>query len=91
LGINELLEYLRRLRTEDPSYVKGEVLGSITTEPPKYLIEAYNIFVNTNLNDPKLFRNTYRLELECIEWLSKLMHGNGYRLLTYGGGESNLI
>lgn len=90
LSVEELLEFLRRLRSEDPSYVGGEVLGSMSTEPPKYLLEAYNIFVNTNLNDPVLFRNTYRLELECVEWLSKLMYGSGYGLLTYGGTESNL-
>lgn len=87
---DEVIKVLMRLRDAEPSYVKGEVLGSMTVDPPQYLIEAFKIFINTNLNDPKLFRITYELEVECIKWLSSLMYGRGYGLLTYGGSESNL-
>ncbi|MCS7108943.1 MAG: tyrosine decarboxylase MfnA [Sulfolobales archaeon] len=90
LNPGDVIETLKRLRSEDPSYSSGEVLGSMTIEAPQYLVEAFNIFMNTNLNDPKLFKVTHQLEVECINWLSKLMHGGGYGLLTYGGSESNL-
>ncbi len=86
----DVIEFLRRLREGEPSYVGGEVLGSMTVDAPQNLVEAFNIFINTNLNDPKLFKATYELERECIRWLSELMHGSGYGLLTYGGSESNL-
>ncbi len=87
---DEVLEELRRLRLSDPSYLDGEVLGSMSTEAPQYLVKAYELFINTNLNDPKLFKNTYMLERECISWLSNLFHGSGYGFLTYGGSESNI-
>lgn len=87
---DEVINALRKLRDMEPSYFKGEVLGSMTIDPPQYLVEAFKIFINTNLNDPKLFRITHELEVECIKWLSNLMHGDGYGLLTYGGSESNL-
>lgn len=87
---DDVIKMLRKLRSEEPSYEVGEVLGSMTIEAPHYLVEAFKTFINTNLNDPKLFKITYGLEVECINWLSRLMHGNGYGLLTYGGSESNL-
>lgn len=90
MDVTEIIETLRRLREGEPSYVRGEVLGSMTVDAPNYLVEAFKIFINTNLNDPKLFKITYELERACIKWLSEIMHGGGYGLLTYGGSESNL-
>lgn len=90
MSTTDIIEVLEKLREEEPSYVRGEVLGSMTVDAPNYLVEAFKIFINTNLNDPKLFKTTYELERTCIKWLSELMHGGGYGLLTYGGSESNL-
>ncbi len=85
-----MIESLRRLRSEDPSYSEGEVLGSMTVDPPEYLLEAFKIFANTNLNDPEMFRVTRSLEVESVRWLSKLFYGYGHGFLTYGGTESNI-
>lgn len=85
-----VIEVLRKLRSEDPSYSKGEVLGSMTIDPPEYLLEAFKVFANTNLNDPKLFQVARSLEEESVRWLSKLLYGEGYGFLTYGGTESNI-
>lgn len=85
-----MIESLRRLRSEDPSYSEGEVLGSMTVDPPEYLLEAFKIFANTNLNDPEMFRVTHSLEVESVRWLSKLFYGYGHGFLTYGGTESNI-
>ncbi len=90
LSPDDVVKMLKVLRDMEPSYAKGEILGSMTVDPPQYLVEAFKTFINTNLNDLKLFRAAYELEVECIKWLSSLMHGDGYGLLTYGGSESNL-
>jgi tyrosine decarboxylase/aspartate 1-decarboxylase len=85
-----IVEVLRKLRGRDPSYSRGEVLGSMTVEPPDYLLEAFKVFANTNLNDPELFRVARSLEEESVRWLSELLYGRGYGFLTYGGTESNI-
>lgn len=86
----EVLKTLMKMRAADPDYNRGEVLGSMTVKPLECLVKAYEIFVDTNINDPTLFAMAYRLERESIEWLSRLFHGGGHGLLTYGGTESNL-
>lgn len=86
----EVLKWLKEIRRSDPSYVDGEVLGSMTTEPTWYSVEAFRIFINTNLNDPVLFRETYRLERDVVSRVSKLFHGGGFGVVTYGGTESNI-
>ena len=86
----DVLRVLKEFRDMEPSYVKGEVLGSMTTEPPWFAVEAFKMFINTNLNDTVLFRGTYSLERECIREISKLFSGSGYGFLTYGGTESNI-
>jgi tyrosine decarboxylase/aspartate 1-decarboxylase len=86
----QVVELLKRLREADPSYSRGEVLGSMTVDPPGYLLEAFKVFANTNLNDPKLFGTAHFLEVESVGWLSRLFYGEGHGFLTYGGTESNI-
>jgi len=86
----DVLRVLKEFRDMEPSYVKGEVLGSMTTEPPWFAVEAFKIFINTNLNDTELFRGAYSLERDCIREISKLFDGSGYGFLTYSGTESNI-
>ena len=85
-----VLEYLSRIRSLEPSYVRGEVLGSMTTEPVWYSVEAFKIFINTNINDPSLFTWTSWLERDVVKKISTLFNGRGYGLVTYGGTESNI-
>lgn len=86
----DALRELKKLREKEPSYLRGEVLGSMTTEPLWFAVEAFKMFINTNLNDIELFRGTYSLERDCIKEISKLFSGSGYGFLTYGGTESNI-
>ncbi|MCD6428712.1 MAG: tyrosine decarboxylase MfnA [Desulfurococcales archaeon] len=86
----DVLRALKEFREMEPSYVRGEVLGSMTTEPPWFAVEAFKIFINTNLNDTELFSGTYSLERDCVRELSRLFGGVGFGFLTYGGTESNI-
>ncbi|RLG86858.1 MAG: tyrosine decarboxylase MfnA [Thermoprotei archaeon] len=90
----EPLSVIRSLverRTKDPNYIKGEVLGSMITQPSEIAIEAYKIFIDTNLNDPLLFPETAKLEYEVIRMVSTLLKNpKPLGLITYGGSESNI-
>lgn len=86
-----LLRHLAELRRLDPSYSKGEVLGSMITEPPQPVIEAFKVFADTNLNDPLLFSQAAALEREVVEYFSAYFRSpSSSGFITSGGSESNL-
>ena len=88
---SEILEYLKRLRDMEPSFSKGEIFSTMITKPHPIVVEAFKIFIDTNLNDPILFKQIHKLEGEVIEFFSKYFNSktpSGF--ITTGGSESNI-
>lgn len=77
----------------DHSFARGEILGSMCTQPHPLALEAHGLFAETNLGDPGHFPGARRLEREVLEDVRVLLHGPraaAGRLLT-GGTEANLF
>ena len=86
-----IIRSLIERRAKDPNYLKGEILGSMTTQPSEIAIEAYKIFINTDLNDPVLFTEAAKLEYEVIKMMSNLLKASkSLGSITYGDTESNI-
>lgn len=90
-GLSEesLFSFLSSKKGEDLGYRK--VLNSMCTIPHPVAVKAHNMFIETNLGDPGLFRGTASLEALLIERVGSLFHhpeAGGYA--TSGGTESNI-
>ncbi|RLI93043.1 MAG: tyrosine decarboxylase MfnA [Candidatus Altiarchaeales archaeon] len=88
----EIIDKLRRMRSEDQSYTDGRILSSVSTKPLNVAIKAYEIFSDTNALDTHVFRSVERLERDIIEWFGKLLKNRktaGY--ITTGGTEANIV
>jgi len=88
---NEVLEYLKILRNMEPSFSRGEIFSTMITKPHPIVVEAFKIFIDTNLNDPILFKQTHKLGGEVVEFFSKYFNSKtpcGF--ITTGGSESNI-
>ena len=53
----------------DMKYSSGRILGSMCTKPDPVGLEAYKMFIETNLGDPGLFKGTALMEQEVINSL----------------------
>ena len=58
----------------DMKYSSGRILGSMCTKPDPVGLEAYKMFIETNLGDPGLFKGTALMEQEVINSLGNLLH-----------------
>ena len=88
----EILNKLKRLRSQDTDFSKGRVFSAVSTIPPDVSLEAFKIFADTNALDEHLFSTTRKIEAECISWLGNLLHNPkaaGY--VTTGGTEANMF
>lgn len=86
-------EALARARSEDLDFARGEILGSMCTEPHEVAQAAYGQFLPTNLGDPAHFPGTARLEREVLADVAVLAGSKAAgaaRLLT-GGTEANVL
>lgn len=84
---------LKAARGEDLRFDRGEVLGSMCTQPHPVAAQAYADFLPTNLGDPAHFPGAARLEREALEDVARLLHAPPEaqgRYLT-GGTEANLL
>ncbi len=52
---DEILKKLKKYHEKDFSFSKGQILGSMCTQPLPIAKKAYNMFLETNIGDPKLF------------------------------------
>ncbi len=89
--MRDILNELEKIREKDAKY--KQILGSMCTPPHKIAIEAYKMFIETNLGDYELFKGTKELEEKAIEWIANLFHAppTYAGLLTSGGTESNIV
>ena len=88
----ELFEKLDSFHQMDMTYDSGRILGSMCTKPDAIALEAYKMFIETNLGDGGLFKGTSMMENEVISMLSGLLHSDtacGH--IVTGGTEANIM
>jgi tyrosine decarboxylase/aspartate 1-decarboxylase len=88
----QVFEKLREYKKKDLTYQSGRIMGSMCTLPHPLAVEAYNLFLESNLGDPGLFPGNQALEDETITMLGGLL-GNRqvYGHIITGGTEANLM
>ncbi len=89
---NEVFKTLRNFKEQDMTHRSGRILGSMCTCPHEVGVEAYCMFLESNLGDPGLFQGTKAMEDEVIAMLGNLMgkkdvHGH----IITGGTEANIM
>ena len=88
----DIFENLKKFQNMDMSYESGRILSSMCTKPDPIAMEAYKMFIETNLGDPGLFPGTALMETEVIEMLGQLLHlENPSGHLVTGGTEANIM
>jgi tyrosine decarboxylase / aspartate 1-decarboxylase len=85
----ELFSFLSQKRGEDTGH--DFILSSMCTVPHPVAVKAHNLFMETNLGDPGLFKGTADLEQELVSRFGTLFHAPGaHGYATSGGTESNI-
>lgn len=88
----DIFESLKEFQEMDMSYESGRILSSMCTKPDPIAMEAYKMFIETNLGDPGLFPGTALLESEVIEMLGHILHlDNAAGHMVTGGTEANIM
>ena len=88
---DEVLDYLRKLSSDEPRLGDKRSLGPMMSRPLDVALTAFVEFIDRNLNDPVRFRITNSLAEEVISVMNDLLsNAGGSGLITYGGSESNL-
>ncbi len=87
---NVLADLYERFMRE-PKHLVDRIIGSMTTRPHPLGVEAYELFMFSNANDPLVFRETARLEKEVVEMLGEILGGKNVEgIITSGGTEANI-
>ncbi len=85
----DVLKELEEFRKKDIPYTR--VLGSMCTTPHPIAIRAHEMFIETNLGDPGIFRGTFELERKLVRLLGEILHNpNACGYVTSGGTEGNI-
>jgi tyrosine decarboxylase / aspartate 1-decarboxylase len=89
---DEVIKALREYKKRDLTYQSGRILGSMCTCPHPVALEAYSMFLESNLGDPGLFPGTKDLEDEVISILGDMLGKPDVQghIIT-GGTEANLM
>ena len=88
----EVFEKLKEFKKKDMTHRSGKILGSMCTCPHPVGLKAYQMFLESNLGDPGLFKGTKDMEDEVISMLGDLLgkrdiHGH----IITGGTEANIM
>lgn len=87
-----VFDKLKEYQKMDLNYESGRILGSMCTKPDPIGMEAYKMFIETNLGDSGLFKGTSLMEQEVIKSLGELLHlPNASGHIVTGGTEANLM
>lgn len=88
----DVLAELRALRARDVAFASGRVLGSMCTAPHPLAVQAYQLFLETNLGDPAWCAGAREAEQRALAAILGLLHGppGAAALLVSGGAEANL-
>jgi len=89
---DRVLELLRNFKKKDMTHGSGRILGSMCTCPHEVGVEAYRMFLESNLGDPGLFQGTKAMEEEVIAMLGELLGKNDiHGHIITGGTEANIM
>jgi len=88
----EVFERLKEFKKRDMTHRSGKILGSMCTCPHPVGLKAYQMFLESNLGDPGLFKGTKDMEDEVMVMLGDLLgkrdiHGH----IITGGTEANIM
>jgi tyrosine decarboxylase / aspartate 1-decarboxylase len=88
----EVFDNLKEFKKQDMNYRSGRILGSMCTCPHPVGVEAYTMFLESNLGDPGLFKGTKAMEDEVITMLGELLGKKDVcgHIIT-GGTEANIM
>ena len=89
---DEILKKLKKYHEKDFSFSKGQILGSMCTQPISIAKKAYTMFLETNIGDPKLFPGSKEIEEKYLFFLKKLLNApdKSHGVIGSGGTESNI-
>jgi tyrosine decarboxylase/aspartate 1-decarboxylase len=89
---DKILEKLRKYYKKDFSFSRGDILGSMCTQPLDVAKKAYMMFLETNLGDPLLFPGSKEIEKKYIDFLKELLNApnKSEGIIGSGGTESNI-
>lgn len=88
----DVLAELRALRARDVPFASGRVLGSMCTAPHPVAVEAYRLFLETNLGDPAWCAGAREAESQALKAMLGLLRAPAQAgaLFVSGGAEANL-
>lgn len=88
----EIFDELHQFKTRDMTHRSGKILGSMCTCPHPIGLNAYKMFLESNLGDPGLFKGTQAMEDEVISSLGELLgEKDVYGHIITGGTEANIM
>lgn len=88
----EIFDELHQFKTRDMTHRSGKILGSMCTCPHPIGLNAYKMFLESNLGDPGLFKGTQAMENEVISSLGELLgETDVYGHIITGGTEANIM
>ncbi len=90
--IDKIQKKLKKYHEKDFSFSKGQILGSMCTQPLPIAKIAYEMFLETNIGDPKLFPGSKEIEKKYLIFLKKLLNApeKSQGIIGSGGTESNI-
>ena len=88
----KIIKKLKKYHEKDFSFSKGQILGSMCTQPISIAKKAYTMFLETNIGDPKLFPGSKEIEKKYLLFLKKLLNApvKSQGIIGSGGTESNI-
>jgi tyrosine decarboxylase / aspartate 1-decarboxylase len=88
----EIFDELHQFKMRDMTHRSGKILGSMCTCPHPVGLNAFKMFLESNLGDPGLFKGTKSLEDEAISSLGELLgESNVHGCIITGGTEANIM
>jgi len=88
----QIFRMIRKYKEIDLTHRSGRILGSMCTCPHPVGVEAYFMFLESNLGDPGLFPGTKSMEDEVIAMLGELLGKKDvFGHIITGGTEANLM
>jgi tyrosine decarboxylase / aspartate 1-decarboxylase len=88
----EVFKKLKQFKSRDMTHSSGRILGSMCTCPHPVGLEAYQMFMESNLGDPGLFKGTKSMETDVIRLFGDLLGKKDiYGHIITGGTEANIM
>jgi len=89
---SEVFKKLKEFKNRDMTHRSGKILGSMCTCPHPVGLKAYQMFLESNLGDPGLFKGTKAMEDEGIQLMGDLLGKKDiYGHIITGGTEANIM